>query len=209
MKAKPISSVEATVPLPADTRAHILDVGEKLLLERGYAGFSYQDIAEAVGIRKASIHHHFAAKEDLGAAIVERARQRLFERRGPVAGDALGVRQQFDGFLRFFEKLALQGDRLCIGGRLSADLSVLPDAVRSSFGGFTSDNGEWLGELFDAGQRLGVFKTDAAPADQALLLGAAVQGAVQVARARGDVQYFRRIAQQLRRQLLRAPQQQD
>lgn len=209
MKAKPTSPVEAASPSPTDTREQILDVGEKLLLERGYAGFSYQDIAEAVGIRKASIHHHFAAKEDLGAAIVERARERLFERRGPVAGDAAGIRQQFDSFLRFFEKLALQGDRLCIGGRLSADLSVLPETVRAPFRGFTFDNGEWLGELFDAGQRLGVFKADASPADQALLLGAAVQGAVQVARARGDVEYFRRIAQQLRRQLLLAPQQQD
>lgn len=207
MTTGPILRTEASRLPDGDTRQQILDIGERLLLERGYAGFSYRDIAEAVGIRKASIHHHFPAKEDLGAAIVERARERLFERRGPVADDAEGIRRQFDNFLRFFEKLAVQGDRLCIGGRLSADLTLLPDTVRDSFRGFTVDNGEWLGELFDAGQRLGVFKRDAAPADQALLLSASVQGAVQVARARSDAEYFRRIATQLRRQLLLAPQQ--
>lgn len=199
-------NLKQAVP-PSDTREQILDIAERLLLERGYAGFSYNDIAEAVGIRKASIHHHFAAKEDLGAAIVERARERLLSSRGAVADDAAGVQKQFDRFLRFFEKLAMQGDRLCIGGRLSADLAVLPDAVRDPFRGFIVDNGDWLAELFAAGQRLGVFKRDSEPADQALTFGAAVQGAVQVARSRGDAEFFRRIARQLRQQFLLTPNQ--
>jgi TetR/AcrR family transcriptional repressor of nem operon len=190
-----------------DTRGQIMDVAEQLLLERGYAGFSYQDIAAAVGIRKASIHHHFAAKEDLGAAIVKRARERLLSSRGAVATTAPEIQKQFDRFLRFFEKLAMQGDRLCIGGRLSADLAVLPEAVRDPFRGFIVDNGDWLAELFAAGQRHGVFKRDADPADQALMFGAAVQGAVQVARSRGDAEFFRRIARQLRQQLLLPPNQ--
>jgi hypothetical protein len=50
-----------------------------------------------------------------------------------------------------------------------------------------------------------VFKRDDSAADQALMLGAAVQGAVQIARTRGDAEYFRRIVQQLRRQLLVTP----
>jgi len=200
-------SQSASPAEPSDTRGQILDVAEQLLLERGYAGFSYQDIADAVGIRKASIHHHFAAKEDLGAAIVNRSRERLFTMRGSVAEDAAGVQKQFDRFLRFFEKLSVQGDKLCIGGRLSADLAVLPDAVRDPFRGFIVDNGDWLAELFAAGQRYGVFKCDAEPADQALMFGAAVQGAVQVARSRGDAEFFRRIARQLRQQFLLTPKQ--
>ena len=202
-----VRSGSALTSEATDTRGQIMDVAEQLLLERGYAGFSYQDIADAIGIRKASIHHHFAAKEDLGAAIVTRARERLGASRGPVADNAAGVQKQFENFLRFFEKLATQGDKLCIGGRLSADLGVLPEAMRDPFRGFTVDNGDWLASLFAAGQRLGVFKRDADPADQALMLGAAVQGAVQVARARGDAEYFRRIARQLRQQFLLAAQQ--
>jgi TetR/AcrR family transcriptional repressor of nem operon len=48
------------------TKTTLLDVAEELLLTRGYNGFSYNDIAEKVGIRKASIHYHFPSKSGLG-----------------------------------------------------------------------------------------------------------------------------------------------
>jgi len=47
------------------TRKRILDIAEKLILTRGYNGFSYQDISETIGIRKASIHYHYPLKENL------------------------------------------------------------------------------------------------------------------------------------------------
>ncbi|MEM6867960.1 MAG: TetR/AcrR family transcriptional regulator [Cyanobacteria bacterium P01_C01_bin.121] len=39
---------------------------------RGYSAFSYADISKQVGIRKASIHYHFASKEALVQALVKR-----------------------------------------------------------------------------------------------------------------------------------------
>ncbi|MCA8089277.1 TetR/AcrR family transcriptional regulator, partial [Burkholderia cenocepacia] len=53
------------------TRDALVQAGEGLMRSMGYAAFSYADLAETVGIRKASIHHHFPTKEDLGVAIVE------------------------------------------------------------------------------------------------------------------------------------------
>lgn len=185
-----------------DTRARILDVGEQLLLERGYAGFSYQDISDAVGIRKASIHHHFPAKEDLGRAILERARLRLSDGRGPVAEDAEQVKRQFERFLRFFERLSEDGSRLCIGGRLSADFAILPDQVRDPFREFMAQHGAWLEELCRVGQKTGAFRKDMAAREQALMLRAAVQGAVQIARSSGDPELFRAVAGVMRRQIL-------
>src|SRR6185295_9686526 len=111
--------MSATVPAAeAPMRQRILDLAEELLLSRGYEGFSYQDIADAIGIRKASIHHHFASKEDLGSAIVERSRIRLAEARGPVVEDAARIRKLLDNYFRFFERLAEEGKKLCLGGRL-------------------------------------------------------------------------------------------
>lgn len=185
-----------------DTRARILDIGERLLLERGYAGFSYQDIAEAVGIRKASIHHHFPAKEDLGRAIIERTRLRLNDGRGPVAENAEQAKKQFERFLRFFERLTEDGSRLCIGGRLSADFAVLPDPVRDPFRAFLNEHGAWLEELCRVGQKTGAFKTDLPAREQALMLRSAIQGAVQLARANGDAQMYRTVAKVMRQQIL-------
>ena len=53
-----------------DTRAELLTQAELLIRTRGYSGFSYADLAEGVGIRKASIHHHFPAKSDLATALL-------------------------------------------------------------------------------------------------------------------------------------------
>lgn len=73
-------------------RAEILDAAAELFTTNGYGNTSTRAIAEAVGIRQASLYHHFAAKDDildalLGetiAAPVEFAEQ-LIETSGPAA----------------------------------------------------------------------------------------------------------------------------
>ncbi len=53
-----------------------MDVAHQLLADRGFSAFSYADIAEAVQIRKASIHHHFPTKAALVVAVLERHRKK-------------------------------------------------------------------------------------------------------------------------------------
>ena len=53
-----------------DMRSTLIDVATSQVRRLGYSAFSYADLADAVGIRKPSIHHHFPTKEDLGVAIV-------------------------------------------------------------------------------------------------------------------------------------------
>src|SRR5262245_62705529 len=55
-----------------DTKTAIMDAAQELIQRRGANAMSYQDISDAVGIRKASIHHHFPAKDDLIQAVTER-----------------------------------------------------------------------------------------------------------------------------------------
>ena len=50
----------------------IVDAAQGLIQEVGYNGFSFEHISQAVGMRKASVHHHFASKADLGVAVVQR-----------------------------------------------------------------------------------------------------------------------------------------
>lgn len=60
-----------------DTRNVLLDAAEAAIRANGHAGFSYGNLSAQVGIRKASIHHHFARKDDLITAVVARYRKRL------------------------------------------------------------------------------------------------------------------------------------
>ena len=62
---------------PTATRDRILDATQRLIQAQGFSGFSYADVAELIGIRKASIHHHFATKGDLAFALMVRYRERF------------------------------------------------------------------------------------------------------------------------------------
>jgi AcrR family transcriptional regulator len=55
----------------------ILDEATRLFAERGYEGTSMADLAERVGLRKASLFHHFASKDQLRKAVLERLVQRV------------------------------------------------------------------------------------------------------------------------------------
>ena len=60
----------------ATTSDQILASARNFIVAGGYNGFSYADIAGEVGIRKASIHHHFPGKVDLVRAVVVQHRER-------------------------------------------------------------------------------------------------------------------------------------
>src|SRR4051794_7727157 len=57
-----------TVP----TRERILALAEDLYVLRGHDGFSFGDIAAAVGTTRANIHHHFGNKRRLMAELLDR-----------------------------------------------------------------------------------------------------------------------------------------
>ena len=59
------------------TRVALLKVAENQMRSRGYSAFSYADLAAKIGIRKASIHHHFPTKERLGQALIKHSISRF------------------------------------------------------------------------------------------------------------------------------------
>jgi AcrR family transcriptional regulator len=79
------------------TRERILAAAEALFAERGLAGTAVRDIAAAVGLNAASLYNHFASKEKLYEAVLERGIRPLLEEiaraaiaePGPEAGDAV------------------------------------------------------------------------------------------------------------------------
>src|SRR6266568_40951 len=57
----------------------IIQAAEDALLEKGYHEMSMEEIASRVGIAKGTLYLHFAKKEDLVYAIVERQMQTLLQ----------------------------------------------------------------------------------------------------------------------------------
>ncbi|WP_018112026.1 TetR/AcrR family transcriptional regulator [Thermus igniterrae] len=89
------------------TRDRILEEAAKLFTEKGYEATSVQDIAQALGLSKAALYHHFRSKEEILAEISLLALEGLLR-----AGEkALGtedpreaLRQFMEAHARFFEE---------------------------------------------------------------------------------------------------------
>ncbi len=60
-----------SAPPEHGTRERILEVAEAFLGERGYHGTRLHQIAERVGIQKASLFHYFPSKEQLYRAVLD------------------------------------------------------------------------------------------------------------------------------------------
>lgn len=129
----------------SDKKIEILDCAQALIQKRGYNGFSYADISSAVGIRKASIHHHFPTKVDLVVAVVERYRENF-------NSCLLNINSQkhWMSKVRLYAELyqdVLTEDKLCLCGMLASDMETLPDAVKNVVRDFLNDNAIWLVEV--------------------------------------------------------------
>jgi len=76
------------------TRAAILKAAEGLFAERGFASSRLEDVAERVGIRRASIFYYFPDKPALYDAVLENALGELLARTRPAlsAGGSLSAR---------------------------------------------------------------------------------------------------------------------
>jgi AcrR family transcriptional regulator len=61
------------------TRLRILAVSVELFSDRGFAGTSVRDIAEAMGMTKASLYYHFRSKEEILDAVTEPIRTEMAE----------------------------------------------------------------------------------------------------------------------------------
>jgi AcrR family transcriptional regulator len=68
----PMTNAAADSPIAKPRKQEILDVATRLFAERGYEGTSMNDVAERVGMRKASLFYHFATKEALYEAVLDR-----------------------------------------------------------------------------------------------------------------------------------------
>ncbi|MBV9878587.1 MAG: TetR/AcrR family transcriptional regulator, partial [Verrucomicrobia bacterium] len=62
---------------PSNRREEILRCTQSLIIAGGYNSFSYADISKVVGIRKASIHHHFPTKANLVRELILQYRQNV------------------------------------------------------------------------------------------------------------------------------------
>lgn len=125
-----------TGPLrPGSTgREQILDAAAELFTTHGFATTSTRAIAEAVGIRQASLYHHFATKDDILDALLQNTvipvlpvAEALVTHSAPAAEDAAA---------RLYALALYDGTQLCGAPWNVGVLYLAPELRRPRFAGF-------------------------------------------------------------------------
>ncbi|MEH2524078.1 MULTISPECIES: TetR/AcrR family transcriptional regulator [unclassified Bradyrhizobium] len=173
------------------TADDILACARSLIVAGGYNGFSYADIADVVGIRKASIHHHFPGKVDLVRTLVARYREEAeagmanLERR---VSDPLEQPRFYAGYWEAC--IADASAPFCVCALLASQLPVLPDEVGLEVRAHFRSLSAWLTSVLERGARHGQLQLMSSPRAEAEAFMATVHGAMLSARAYGDPKIF-------------------
>jgi TetR/AcrR family transcriptional repressor of nem operon len=176
---------------PTNTAEDILAAARRFIVAGGYNGFSYADIAEVVGIRKASIHHHFPSKVDLVQTLVKRYLEDAvtgmteLERNVPEPPELLRT------YAGFWAQCIEDASRpFCVCALLASELPVLPPEVAVEVRAYFQFLSGWLTRVFERGAGQGTLTIAAAPRVEAEAFMATVHGAMLSARAYGDALTF-------------------
>ena len=164
------------------TKKKLLDAASSLVQTRGYNGFSFHDLAAAVGITTASIHYHFPTKADLGQQLVKRYTAEFMAALGDPKASSLSQRlRHYVGLFR----AALSEGRMCLCGMVGAEVDGVPAEVSAEVREFFRANELWLMQVFE-----GAGAHTATARGKARLFLSALEGAMLIARASGDTGSF-------------------
>ncbi|MFL6636732.1 MAG: TetR/AcrR family transcriptional regulator [Massilia sp.] len=173
------------------TADDILACARSLIVAGGYNGFSYADIAQVVGIRKPSIHHHFPSKADLVKTLVIRYREAAEEGIANLERAVPGPLDQLRAYIGYWKTCI--GDAsapFCVCALLANELPVLPEEIALEIRAYFRFLSAWLTTVLERGAALGVVALTDTPRVEAEAFMATVHGAMLSARAYGDTAIF-------------------
>jgi TetR/AcrR family transcriptional repressor of nem operon len=178
------------------TSQRILDVAERLVQTRGFNGFSYADIAEALEVTKASLHYHFPSKAELGRRLMERYEAAFAEALKGIDADGGSARAKLERYARIYAGV-LRDDRMCLCGMLASDYATLPKAMKEAVKHFFDENECWLAAVLEAGRSAGELEFKGPAQDAARVIVGSLEGAMMLARSYGEPARFDTAAERL------------
>lgn len=164
----------------------ILLVATRIAQAHGYGGLNLRTLAEEVGIKAASLYHHFPSKADLAAAVARRYWEDSAATLEALSATILDPTDCLRRYPETFRKSLENDNRMCLSSFMTAEYDDLPDVVKKEIQTFSEVNVAWLAKLLVAA---GIVSSKDAK-KRANAIFAAVAGAQLMARGRSDIKLF-------------------
>lgn len=177
-----------------DTRTKILDAAQDLIQRVGVNAMSYKHISDTVGIRKASIHHHFPKKENLVDELLKRCQLSYGAYYNDIVKGSDSAPEKLRKLATVFAN-GLSNQKLCLVGSISTDSStlqehscrILEQSIRNTVTIFAT--------VFIQGKKECSLSFTETPEDAAFAFFSFLVGTQIVARSCGGTEFFHKAAQ--------------
>jgi TetR/AcrR family transcriptional regulator, transcriptional repressor for nem operon len=176
---------DQVMTMSESSREAILTAARRAAQAHGYAGLNFRDIGAEVGIKAASIYHHFPSKADLGAAVAKRYWENSAAELDAISRTNGDPRKALRAYPGLFRRSLEADNRMCLSSFMAAEYDDLPDAVKAEVQAYADVHVAWLARMLaKASVPAGKRET------RARAIYAAVAGAQLVARGRADLKLF-------------------
>jgi TetR/AcrR family transcriptional regulator, transcriptional repressor for nem operon len=170
----------------SNSREKILASATRVAGAHGYGGLNFRDIAEDVGIRAASMYHHFPSKADLGAEVARRYWEEFEVMLNALLAESSDPIQCLRQYPDTFRKALQSDNRMCLCSFMAAEYDDLPDAVKKEVQIFSDVNVKWLAKVLSAAAVVSAEESEG----RARAIYAAIAGAQLMARSRSDISLY-------------------
>ncbi|WP_141432104.1 TetR/AcrR family transcriptional regulator [Bacillus sp. 03113] len=177
----------------------IMNITHQLLLERGYSAFSYADIANEIGIQKASIHYHFPSKANLIQNVVSRYRSQVENNLALLDSMTDDPYEKLKQYLSYWDEcLQRKATDICLCALLSSEIQILPEEVQKEIQAHYQQLTSWFAKVLKDAEAIKPFHLPYQSIDEfAICLLASVHGGMLASRTFNDGMYFHKIKDQL------------
>jgi TetR/AcrR family transcriptional repressor of nem operon len=160
-----------------DTKTAILDAAQDLVQKQSISGVSFQQLANHVGIKKGSMYHHFASKDELMVGLLDRVHTQLketFDR-----GEGKPALKRLKYYLEIYRSYILPGQNMCPAGAFAGEWGSVSQDVQKAVQRILKMQIKNIADIVRAGMESGDFvEQDRSPDQIAKWIFSMLQGSL-------------------------------
>ena len=174
-----------------ETKQKALRLARRYLQTTGLNGFSFQNIADQLGIRKASLHYYFSSKDELTTELLTGYTESF--KKWAELQELVTADHKIKSMIQLFTEMAAKEQRICPTGALCADFNSLSRANKVELQKMHQTQRQWIVETIRQGIKEKSLSKNLSASETADMFMAIIQGGLQIARLRGDSSLAKRI----------------